>query len=177
MSDTKRIFLAVNIPPEIKEKIFNSLSKKIPEEQCSVVKPENLHFTILFLGYFPEENILALKEKLQALEFKKFKIKIFGVGHFRGRVIWLGAEEGKKELEELSRTVQGLIEIKDDKISAHLTLARNKSLQREEVDRLIEKLNAENFSAEFSAGSLDLMESDLKSSGPKYKKIFSFSFR
>lgn len=169
----KRIFFAINIPVGIKNEIFSELSSEIPENKMKIVKTENIHFTVLFLGYFSEERIEELKVKLQQLEFKKFKIKISEVGHFNGKIIWLGIGEGDKEMRKLNSELRNFLQIPDNKFSAHATIARNKFLGRNEIDELIEKLKQKNFTAEFEAETLDLMESVLSEKGPKYKKLLS----
>ena len=171
----KRIFFAINIPLKIKNEIFSKISSEIPEKKMKIVKAENIHFTVLFLGYFSEERIEELKVKLQQLEFKKFKIKISGVGHFNGKIIWLGIKEGVGEMQKLNSEFRNLLQIPDNKFSAHATIARNKFLGRKETDELIEKLKQKNFTAEFEAETLDLMESVLSEKGLVYKKLFSFN--
>lgn len=169
----KRIFFAINIPFEIKNEIFSKLSSGIPENKMKIVKAENIHFTVLFLGYFSEERIEELKVKLRNLKFEKFKIKISEVGHFNGKIIWLGVEGGNEEMRKLNSELKNLLQIPDNKFSAHATIARNKFLRRKEIDELIEKLKQKNFTAEFEAETLDLMESVLSEKGPEYKKLLS----
>ena len=125
--EMKRLFLAANIPLTAKEKIFRQLSSKIPEKKCKAVAKENLHITLKFLGYLPEQSVQELVEKLQPLGKKKsFKAVLRGVGHFRGRVLWLGVKEGAGELKEISSEINKLLEIPGEKFSAHITIARNK---------------------------------------------------
>ena len=72
----KRIFIAVNLPEEIKESL-NGLIEKLPKDKVKAVKKENLHITMKFLGYMPEETLPELYKKLNALrKFQKFRIKI-----------------------------------------------------------------------------------------------------
>ncbi|MFH1239974.1 MAG: RNA 2',3'-cyclic phosphodiesterase [Candidatus Diapherotrites archaeon] len=170
----KRIFFAINIPSEIKNEIFSKISSEIPENKMNLVKAENIHFTILFLGYFSEESIEELKVKLQQFEFKKFKIKISGVGQFNGKIIWLDVEEGGDEMQKLNSELIKLLQISDNKFSTHATIARNKFLGRNTINELIEKLKQNNFTAEFEAETLDLMESVLSEKGSDYKKLLSW---
>ena len=173
---SKRIFLAVNIPNEIRGEIFEKLGSKIPSGKCKIVRKENIHFTVLFLGHFADDAIEELREKLQEIEFGKFKIKISGVGHFKGRIIWLGTAHGAEELKKLNMLCREITGITDERFHAHATIARNKFLGREETDELLENLKIENFEAEFEAESLDLMESILKKEGAEYELISSVKF-
>lgn len=175
---TKRCFIAVNLPVELKGEIFGRLSKKIPVQDCKVVEQENLHITMLFLGNFTLEAVEEAREKMQALqEFKKFEVELNGVGHFKGRVFWIGAKKGAAELEAIAEKLQEIFGLQSERFSAHLTIARNKFLQRGETDELLKRLQAENFSASFSVQSIDFMESILSSKGPRYERLFSIGLR
>ncbi len=162
----KRLFLAINLPLELKEKIFETFSKKLPKD-LKIVKKENIHLTLLFIGYYPEEKIAELKEKLSEIEFNSFELKLNSLGTFNGRVIWLGAVKGKEKFKELSEKIQEKIGVKDNRISAHLTLARNKFLKLKEIKELISKINA-GFNETILVKSFELMESKLTPKGSIY---------
>jgi len=169
----KRTFIAVNIPAETKEKIFKTLSSELPEKGCKKVERENLHITMVFLGYLDEKKINEIENAMEKISVEKFEAELKGVNHFNGRVIWLGVTEGSLELSELSRQLGELTGIKEDKFHAHLTLARNKSLGRAEVKKIVDEMNAKGFSEKISVESADLMESILSGKGPKYVKLFA----
>ena len=169
----RRIFIAVNIPEYVKDEINRILSSKIDSDKCRIVKKENLHITMLFLGYFSDEAIAELKEKLNKINFGKFNVKLNGAGHFKGRVIWLGVGEGNEKLREVSEKLNEMLGIKDEMFHAHVTLARNKSLKYNEADALVEKLNNEKYESEIEVKSIDVMESHLTPNGPDYEKLFS----
>ena len=58
----KRVFVAVNIPQEIRKEIVGIFSSKLPKDKMKVVEEENLHITLKFLGYFSPEAIEKLKD-------------------------------------------------------------------------------------------------------------------
>ena len=174
--ESKRIFIAANLPPEVKEEIYEKFSGKIPNTGCKVVVRENLHITMLFLGYWHGEKIPEVREKLNSLDFEKFRVGIGGIGHFKGKVVWLGVLEGAEKLGELSGKLNGLFGIEDGRFHAHITLARNRSMSREEMDALLEVLGEVDFSAEIEVKGIDLMESVLTPKGAQYTKLFSVDF-
>src|SRR3989338_2943006 len=137
----KRVFVAVNIPQEIRKEIVGIFSSKLPKDKMKVVEEENLHITLKFLGYFSPEAIEKLKENLLKTTQKKFSVELKGIGHFNGRVLWVGVGKGSSELEKLSRELDELLELKNDSFHSHVTLARNNSLGRKQVSELAEELN------------------------------------
>ncbi len=173
MSDVKRTFIAINLPPGIKKEITARVAAKIPAGKARPVEMENLHITLKFLGYLPPEKMAEVKEKLKALAaVKRFEVELGGVGEFGGRVVWLGVQKGREELAGLSQRLDEALEIKDDRFHAHVTLARNKELKPQELKELLNALERENGRWTFTAESLDLMESVLSSSGPRYSVAF-----
>ncbi len=176
MSGKKRCFVAVNLPAEIKREIFEKISKKFPPKDCKVVPQENLHITLAFLGYANEEEIAQAHEKMRALqEQKAFEIELNGFGDFNNRVFWVGIPKGAEELKAIAEKLQKIVRVQDERFSAHLTVARNKSIPRKEAREIMKKIEQENFSANFRAETIDLMESVLSPKGPKYEKLFSIA--
>jgi 2'-5' RNA ligase len=176
MVETKRVFIAINLPVELKEKIFSELSRIIPEKTCKIVEKENLHFTLAFLGNQTISEIEKIKQKMLALSTEKpFKIELSGIGTFNKRVFWLGLKEGNKEIAEIAKRLHFLLGFQEEKFSPHLTIARNKSFQAKEAELLIKKLQEKNFCAGFVVKSIDLMESVLSQHRPTYEKLFSVS--
>ena len=56
-----RTFIAINLPEEIKEKLAE-YQLKWPELPCRWTKKENLHITLIFLGYLSDEELLNLSK-------------------------------------------------------------------------------------------------------------------
>ncbi|MFH1224448.1 MAG: RNA 2',3'-cyclic phosphodiesterase [Candidatus Diapherotrites archaeon] len=177
---SRRIFVAINIPEEIKKEIYEKLSSKIPKEGCKVVAEENLHITLQFIGYVPDEEIPRIREKMLALnganaqtKTRGFAVSLSGAGEFGGRVLWLGAKEGDIEICSVAEKLGLALGIKDARFHPHVTLARNKSLSAAEFGKIASALEKENYCARFEVKSADLMESILKPQGPEYKLLFS----
>ncbi|MEM4662775.1 MAG: RNA 2',3'-cyclic phosphodiesterase [Candidatus Diapherotrites archaeon] len=167
-----RTFIAVNLPNDVKEKIWQDLSEKIKQKGIKLVEKENLHITLLFIGEIPESYVEEIKRRLEPLSAtKQFKISLNGIGCFAPRVLWVGLNEGKKDLEMLQKKVCELVGLNDKKFSAHLTIARNKWLSAKDFATLVDKLKETKVCSSFVVSSVDIMKSTLTKSGPIYEKI------
>ena len=134
----KRIFIAVPIPPKIKEAILN-LKKKEPFSRinCRFTKKENLHITILFLGNLEVAQLPLLSqithqvvEKFLKEKEKEVFLKQVCFGPFsKPRMIWvIGESEILKKLseklkEELEKN-QIPFKNKEREFLLHITVAR-----------------------------------------------------
>ena len=168
----KRLFIAVNIPEEIKEEISRQILSEIIGKTVKVAGKENLHFTAAFLGNFPEEKIPELKNKLSEIELKKFRVSFSDLGEFNKRILFLNVEKGFNELIELSKKINEALEIKDEKFHPHLTLLRIRNEHKQEIESLLSiKFSLKK---EFEVNSFELMESKLSSQGPVYSVLESF---
>lgn len=195
----KRIFLAVNLPEEVKTEIKNyedrvkaELDRACPLPGKSVVRlvdPENLHLTLAFLGNIKEEkleNLYSAVEKATQNQ-KSFKINLtrafYGpLGKIPPRMIWLQIEpteelgQLKKSLDRELEGAEGFYFTREKRdFSPHITLARLNTLawsriEPEERPKIEEELNLE-----APAESLEVMESELKKSGAEYSILRSFS--
>lgn len=174
-----RCFIAVNLPGEVKEKIGEA-TKNLEDRGMKKVASENLHLTLKFLGEVNEKRVEEVKKKLREIKFEKFLVSFRGVGCFPNRdfikVVWLGVEEGRKNLIDLQKVIdEKLSEIgfkKERKFEPHLTVARVKFLR--DKGKFVEELNKIRFEEQFEVESFELMESVLQKEGPTYKKVESF---
>ncbi|MBI4053624.1 MAG: RNA 2',3'-cyclic phosphodiesterase [Candidatus Diapherotrites archaeon] len=175
MSETKRVFFAVGIPPEIREKIARDLLQGLPQG-VKPVKKENLHFTLVFVGGWPSERTPELVEAGKKVSGKAFGAEISGIGQFHSRVLWIGIAKGAEEMEVIAGQIGKALGLPEQKFSAHLTIARNKSLGQKEFAGIAESLGVKKFSEKFRVQGFELMESELLPDGPEYKALHSFSF-
>lgn len=103
-----------------------------------VVEPGNLHFTMVFLGEVDENQKGFLCRRLSATRLPPLTIYLRGVGAFPGlrkpRVIWVGVQEGKEELERYASVTlkmaseSGIAADQEEAFKPHLTIARARSL-------------------------------------------------
>ncbi len=165
-----RLFIAVKIPDEIQNKIIKSIS--IPKN-FKIIKPENLHVTILFLGDTDEETIPQINKTLQEIsnKFESFNLEISGFGQFPSngypRIIYITGDKGKQELsllaEEIRNKMKPLGYIDDKNFEYHVTVARMKfkSPEKAILPPLDTKYN-------FKTDKIILFKSELKPEGPIY---------
>jgi 2'-5' RNA ligase len=101
-----------------------------------LVKPENIHITLRFLGDIAPETVDQIHGKMEQIQFVPFEVKIKGTGVFpnlrRVSVVWAGIRQGANELraifDQLEPRLQTLGFKPDYKgFSPHLTIARVKT--------------------------------------------------
>jgi 2'-5' RNA ligase len=182
-----RLFIAVNIPEEVKEEIekLQRVLKKMPVD-VKWEKKEKFHLTLKFLGEVSEEIAPALRpaiEKTLCGE-RPFAVSLCGLGGFpsadRPRVVWLGMREGRETLERIAGRIDeelaalGFAKEKR-KFSAHLTVGRARSAQN--IEALSKKIRVFEKAAlgSFTVVSVDVMRSVLHPSGSEYTCLESIS--
>lgn len=180
----KRVFVAVNLPSEIKKLIAEELSlikRKFQSREIRFINPENWHITISFLGYQSDESVNAINESLQTVagQYQSCKIKLEKIVYGppkAPRMIWLVAAASEKlsalksDLEK--KLVEKSIRFKRENrpFTAHITLARFARTGRKQLPE-IEK----NLDWQFEVKSLELMQSVLKPTGAEYGVLTSFN--
>ncbi|GKT33360.1 RNA 2',3'-cyclic phosphodiesterase like protein, partial [Aduncisulcus paluster] len=95
-----RTFLAHPVPEEWKtiiEEAYGSLREGL-ESKIAWVKPENMHFTLKFLGPIEESKLAEVQGLLKNIPVVNFKISTSEAGFFpaleKPHVIWIGLEQG-----------------------------------------------------------------------------------
>jgi 2'-5' RNA ligase len=178
-----RAFLSIDIEDErlinrIVE-LQDCLDKKA--SKLKIVEPENLHFTWRFFGDTPVERIESIREALQELEFQSFTITIGGVGAFpntrRPNVIWVGALENAKMMQELKAATDLLLEKigyrkETKKFTPHATIARVRQvLDRERASQNLDTLSGE-VVGEMVVTSIRMTSSTLTPQGSIYDTLW-----
>ena len=165
-----RGFIAIDINPTPK---IIQFEKEIENTGADVklVKPENIHITLKFLGDVDEEKIDQIEKIINdsSKNTDPFTIKLKGSGVFPNqnyiKVIWIGIKQGEpigiiagKIDEQLSK-----MGFKKEKrgFSPHLSIARVKSAKgKDEILQIIEKYKNIKF-ADIVVDSIKLKKSDL----------------
>jgi 2'-5' RNA ligase len=183
-----RLFLAVNLPPEVASRV-GDLQRKI-ERGASAhalrwTKPAQVHFTLKFLGEQSEENVRVIGEAAHeaAKGALPFPISLEGLGGFpsnqRPRTLWIGARAGTAEMTALAGRLDELLGARgfakeERPFAAHLTIARAKTRADETAAaRAIESAPAGELTA-FRADRFALMQSISTPDGVKYVAVESF---
>ena len=181
---SKRVFIALKLPDNFVEAYEEFIYSKIGKiDELKSVRPENLHFTLKFLGNVDEkiaiDLINALKEPLK--DEREIFLSIGKFGFFPSerspRVVWLGVEKGQSEIKELYSKIEDFAEgfgfqRENRKFVPHLTIGRVKR------GRILKKVS---FFRDFDFKVLPVenlrlnmvvfYESILKQDGPVYKVL------
>ncbi|MEE9442745.1 MAG: RNA 2',3'-cyclic phosphodiesterase [candidate division Zixibacteria bacterium] len=179
-----RLFIALHLPGQIKEKLEKVISDLRPlADGIKWVEPKNMHLTLKFLGDTEEEIVEGVAGAvIRALTGRRvFEVKLSECGGFPNlknpRVIWAGIDGADPAVEMAMAINNELAKIgieKDKKrLSPHLTLGRIK--RRSDLSRLSNYLRNLYFDSE--AVILDraaLIKSTLTPRGPIYENLREF---
>src|SRR3990172_12746323 len=108
-----RSFVAIHLSDEVREAVASLIDSFRPfGRSVGWVKPENLHFTLKFLGYQSEEQLSRVKDGLveATTGITSFELSLVGLGGFpdlrRPRVLWVGASDGADAAIALAQKVE-----------------------------------------------------------------------
>ncbi|NIA23529.1 MAG: RNA 2',3'-cyclic phosphodiesterase [Proteobacteria bacterium] len=181
----KRIFIAVDVEDELKhylEKLIDEIGGlNIPS--IRLVKPENIHITLKFLGEVEDDRVDDIIEALTGIDkrFNRKVSKILGIGAFpnmrRPHVLWLGIDDGKEQFSKMADFINNSLSIygftKNSRpFSPHLTLGRFKK-PISNLNSYVGKLNVPD--VEFGINRITIYESKLFQTGPVYTAIKHFT--
>lgn len=137
-----RCFVAVDLNPKLTQKI-EWLQKELAGLDTKLIEPENLHFTLKFLGEVDEGIVNKVKSVLQSLAANQetFNVNIAGIGAFPSekfiRVVWIGGPELANLQSATNQALSDLFE--KEKPTPHLTIARVRS--QNHLPEIIEFIN------------------------------------
>jgi RNA 2',3'-cyclic 3'-phosphodiesterase len=174
-----RLFLAVFPPDDVQRAAFGLIEVlRRPGDGVSWVKPENLHYTLRFLGELGEDGARRAAEAATeaAAKSRAFTAALGGLGAFpdprRARVIWIGLSEGGEALVSLAHDLDRALAQRgfgkpDKPFSTHLTLGRVREPRRDWTQALAERPPAAP-AARFSVDRICVVESRLDPRGSIY---------
>jgi len=180
---TRRIFLGIPVSEEIKENVVGIQGElgRI-EGGFKIVKLENLHLTLKFMGEVREEKIERVKEILGKIDLgEKFKVKVRKVGAFPNenyvRVIWFGLDDSEKIFglhKMIDFGLSKMFSVERDFL-AHVTLSRVKFVNdKEGLKKFLEKFKDVEL-GEMVVDKVVLYESELKEGGPEYRVLEEYN--
>jgi 2'-5' RNA ligase len=175
-----RIFIAINLPGNIKKKLSEYEDKWL-ELPCKWTKKENIHITLAFLGYLTDEELLDVCKIAEesALRNKPFSIDLnkiaYGPSDQTPRMIWAEGEKNE-ELKKLQKDLENSLagsspELNNGKgkgFSPHITLGRLKQWEFRKIEPEERPKVDEEIGLSFEVDSIEVMESNLKKGGPEY---------
>ena len=184
MEKRHRVFIAINLPADIKRQLF-SFSEKWAKLPAKWTPKDNLHITLEFIGDLTDIEIgevcLAVKEV--AKSHKPFSINLNKVVYgpplrqgFAGRApkfVWVNGEKSE-DLIDLKEDLQELLLEKvsfkpeDRNFIVHITLARILEMEFRNFDLDERPEINEDIDLFFTVESIEVMESELRRGGPVY---------
>jgi len=181
-----RLFIAINIPKKERARIHRSV-RALREKDYPVrwVSADRFHLTLKFLGEVSPDAVGGVEEVLESVAGKTavFNLDIGGFGAFptirRPRVLWVGVEPSpalrclKQDLEWALSDLG--FERETRAFHPHFTLGRARANDGAGAFRGLDVLASElDYQAEATVHRIDLMESHLSSSGPRYEVLSRF---
>jgi len=183
-----RLFFALPLDRQLREAAVQA-QRQVDGAGAKIkwVEPENLHFTLKFLGPTPGRAVpdLARVAGQMAQCQAPFAITVGGVGAFPRpddvRVLWLGCRAGADNLTALALNVEralvtsGLAPRDKKPFRAHLTIGRNKSRHRAaQLARAIGEA-ADMHIGDMQVTGFALVRSQLTPAGPVYTVLEQFA--
>lgn len=179
-----RVFLAIDVDNKIRNQIKEAI-KQFPKEDFDIkfVEPENLHFTVKFLGEVYEDKLPEVQKLVSEAvkDFRSFRISLGNMGYFGNpsyvKVLWIDMKEGCETILELMKQMNkklGHIRREDFKSTPHLTIGRVKSGRNK--DKLLHKIDEMSHMkfGEFDVKFVELKSSQLTKQGPLYRTLEQF---
>jgi len=177
-----RLFVAIDIPAEIKDALRCFVDRLRPTAKIGWSPVENLHITTKFIGEWPETRLDEMKRKLTSVPVTgAIEITVRGLGWFpnarRPRVFWAGIEGGEP-LRVLAHAIEQVAEqlgvpTEERSYSPHLTLARIR--EAPPLERLHQAIESYPAGCGFNFGSFSATQFFLyRSAGGKYAQLAAF---
>lgn len=181
-----RLFVALSVSANVREKLTSLLDElRRADSRPRWVDLTNLHITLKFIGYVPDENLSHVNEALsKVVAPAELTLHFRGVGFFpnerRPTVVWVGVQALPGLAALASRIGESLAECgiqqETRPFAPHLTLARLKETRLTEALRVqIQRSKDRSFGEQLST-EFHLMESKLKPTGAEYTTLRSFPF-
>ncbi len=182
MSEMIRSFIAFDLDSDFVRKKLMEIQTLLvgTGADLKVVDPQNIHFTMRFLGDVRLEDVEKIYEAMKKALFVPFGVKIQGIGAFPDvrypRVVWAGITHGANDLRSISSQLEphltALGFAPDPKgFSPHLTIVRVRGgKNKAELAKFINEHKDFDFGS-IIAACLRLKKSDLTPKGPIYSTL------
>ena len=180
-----RTFLAVPLPNEVKGKknmFFSTIDHS--NVQINWIKSQNLHLTLKFIGYTPENMFGEIVSELSEIfkNQKPFSISVKDTGCFpfpeRPSTLWMGIDGNTNPLKNLVLNIENTMEKLGfprsyKKFYPHITIARIKYPQKLTPDIQI-FLKSHYDPIDLTIDRVQFLASELLKTGTLYSTIKSF---
>jgi len=179
MEKRHRVFIAINLPEEIRRELVKYYDKW-PELPAKWTSKDNLHITLEFLGDLTDIEIAdvckvvsEISQRHTSFPLVLNKILYGPPKKMPPRMVWAEGEKSD-ELADLKADLQELLLEKisfkpeERSFSPHITLARISEWEFKKFDIDERPEVNEDIDLTFTAESIEVMESELKRGGPVY---------
>ncbi len=186
MTEFIRTFIAIEPDENAKKQLagFTEKLKRVIRGDINWTKPQNLHFTLKFLGEISPEKIEDIKNLLNTIsrQHDSFSAKISGIGFFpdekRPRILWAGLQDGREEMIGIAKSIEDEAEYlgferEEREFRAHITIARIRDRHIRADGKTLKELSSEEICS-FTADRIILFRSDLLPNGPRYSILAEF---
>lgn len=174
-----RSFIAIEVNDEDVKACILRFQKAIlgTNADLKLVKAENIHITLRFLGDITTTMVKKISEELKKIQFPPFEVEFRDVGVFpslkRINVVWIGIKKGVTELIDLYSQIESRL----NKIGfrpetrgfrPHITVARVRSARnKNKLAKMITDMQNSVFGP-LVIDSIKLKKSILMPKGPLY---------
>ncbi len=165
------------------EKVINELVKiqqqieDLPETK--LIKKEQLHMTIKFLGEVDPEKLEDIKKILSTIKFDSFEVSLGNLGFFPSesfiRIVWVDTlpHDLVNQLQKKIEDALSPLFKKEVNFYPHITIARAGALK--DKQSFITKVHEAKFEKlSFRVNEFKLMQSQLTPKGPIYYEVATF---
>ncbi|MEK6820095.1 MAG: RNA 2',3'-cyclic phosphodiesterase [Nanoarchaeota archaeon] len=175
-----RAFICVELSEEAREEINKAIDKINESEliKAKFVEKENLHLTLKFLGEIDDKDVKIIKERLEKLNLRKFKVKLGKAGFFSPsfiKIIFIEllSDEIFQLQSEIEEALADLFPREKREFQSHVSIARVKAVKdREKFVEFIDKMKVKEI--EFEVKSFKLKKSILTEEKPIYSDLLDF---
>lgn len=189
MQRKHRIFVAINLPDDIKRELVK-YHKKWLELPAKWTNFNNLHITLEFLGDLTDEELgeVCVSVKEAVVKHNSFNINLnkvlYGPPGLRSgqvpKMIWVMGDRPDELLSlktDLQRFLLKTVRFAPEKRTSllHVTLAKIREWEWKKIEPEERPEINENIDFTFTVESIEVMESVLKRGGPEYTIIESYN--
>lgn len=171
-----RLFLGLELPENVKEEISLHL-KPLQKSIKGWENPHDYHQTLLFIGEATEEDLASIKERMETIIFRPFKLTTSNFDFFSRRIMYLSFYPSQvliKLKDEVESLYSEWVRPGSKPFIPHVTVKRWQRYEYDELEKGIEaKLLPE---ITFEVSALALFKSEKDNQNNKYHVIFRKEF-
>jgi 2'-5' RNA ligase len=181
---SKRVFLAVDLPPNVRNALYDA-GKALPRDDAklSLAARENLHVTLHFLGDLEDAELPKVFEAVEtgAMRCEPFEFRVRGLATIppKGRnlrMVWGSVDDPAGGLVALYESIglefiEAGLAVEDRPYTPHVTVARVKFARRPDAIRGAAERTSETIFGVCQATRVTVYESTLTREGPIYTAL------